>query len=184
MIKELAINKTKLSLGIMAAALIALVAFGSTASASAPKQSYSNAQKPGSETIVQIVLKDDGEFDVLQAAVVKAGLVDALNGTTQYTVFAPTDKAFIKLLGATTEADAIAKINNTDTAALTDILLFHVTEGRRGAISVLSAPRYQMLNGDKLTRYMLLKAGIAKVNVSASNGVIHVINNVLTPPAN
>ncbi len=96
-------------------------------------------------------------------------------------------------LPAVSPAAALAYRDNTEKlrlqvdkamAALTDILLFHVTEGRRGAISVLSAPRYQMLNGDKLTRYMLLKAGIAKVNVSASNGVIHVINNVLTPPAN
>jgi hypothetical protein len=74
------------------------------------------------QTIVQIVLADDQEFDVLQAAVVKANLVEALNGTTQYTVFAPTDQAFVTTLGVANEAAAI------------------------------QAPGYQMLNGDTLTR--------------------------------
>src|SRR5438046_2882171 len=58
------------------------------------KPGYSDAAKPSDITIVGIVLQEDGEFDVLQAAVVRAGLVEALNGTTQYTVFAPTDAAF------------------------------------------------------------------------------------------
>jgi uncharacterized surface protein with fasciclin (FAS1) repeats len=51
------------------------------------------------ETIVDIVLRNDGEFDVLQAAVVRAELVTALSGNNQLTVFAPTDRAFVKTLG-------------------------------------------------------------------------------------
>ncbi|HEX7951094.1 MAG TPA: fasciclin domain-containing protein [Candidatus Limnocylindrales bacterium] len=149
--------------------------------------------KPGTSTIVGIVLANDGEFDVLQAAVVEAGLVDALNGTDQYTVFAPTDAAFVSTFrsllndSSITEADVTSFINagGVDTAfgdgALADILLFHVTNGRRTSTSVLAAPRYQMLDGKTLTRGDLVSAGIAAVDISASNGVIHVINHVLLP---
>jgi uncharacterized surface protein with fasciclin (FAS1) repeats len=146
------------------------------------KPAWAAAAKPGKETIVQIVLADDGEFDVLQAAVIRAGLVDALNGKRQLTVFAPTDAAFIGLLGAADEAEAIEKIESfEDVEALANILLYHVTEGRRNSRSVLAAPRYAMLNGGVLTRATLLQAGVAATDISASNGIIHVINNVLIP---
>lgn len=137
--------------------------------------------KPGALTIVGIVLQDDGEFDVLQAAVVRAGLVDALNGTTQYTVFAPTDQAFITTLETGTEQGAIDAVNSLPIDALTNILLYHVTEGRRISRSVLAAPQYEMLNEQILTREKLTAAGIAQTDISASNGVIHVINSVLLP---
>ena len=150
--------------------------------------------KPVKPTIVEIVLADDGEFDVLQAAVIEAGLAGALSSTDeQYTVFAPTDAAFVatfrSLLGndTLTEADVIAFVEagGVDTAfgagALADILLFHVTNGRRTSTSVVSAPQYRMLNGDRLTRSQLLDAGILATDISASNGVIHVINGVLLP---
>jgi uncharacterized surface protein with fasciclin (FAS1) repeats len=137
--------------------------------------------KPGTLTIVGIVLQDDGEFDVLQAAVVRAGLVDALNGTTQYTVFAPTDQAFITTLNAGTEQGALDAVNSLPIDTLTNILLYHVTEGRRISRSVLAAPQYQMLNGQTLTRETLTAAGLGQTDISASNGVIHVINSVLIP---
>ena len=168
--------------GLLALALTAAPVFAGNAGA-----------KPGTSTIVGIVLADDGEFDVLQAAVIEAGLVGALNGTDQHTVFAPTDAAFVStfrgLLGdnGLTEADVIAFIESggVDTAlgsgALADILLYHVTDGRRTSTSVLAAPRYEMLDGRTLTRDDLLAAGIAVADVSASNGVIHVINHVLLP---
>jgi uncharacterized surface protein with fasciclin (FAS1) repeats len=132
-------------------------------------------------TIVGIVLQADGEFDVLQAAVVRAGLADTLNGAGQYTVFAPTDQAFITTLNAGTEQGAIAAVNSLPIDALRNILLYHVTEGRRISKSVLAAPQYQMLNGQTLTRDALTAAGIAATDISASNGVIHVINSVLQP---
>ena len=150
--------------------------------------------RPGTSTIVDIVLADDGEFDVLQAAVIEAGLTGALGSTdNQYTVFAPTDAAFVSTFrgvlgdGSLTEADVIAFIDGggVDSAfgdgALANILLFHVTNGRRTSNSVVHAPQYRMLNGDRLTRSQLLDAGIAAVDISASNGVIHVINQVLLP---
>jgi uncharacterized surface protein with fasciclin (FAS1) repeats len=150
--------------------------------------------KPGDSTIVEIVLADDGQFDVLQAAVIEAGLAGALSSTDdQYTVFAPTDAAFVTTFRAVlgdsslTEADVIGFIEaggvdaTLGNGALADILLFHVTNGRRTAKSVVHAPQYRMLNGDRLTRSELFSAGIAATDISASNGVIHVINSVLLP---
>lgn len=149
--------------------------------------------KPGTSTIVDIVLVADGKFDVLQAAVIEAGLAGALSSTDdQYTVFAPTDAAFVStfegiLGGPLTEGQVITFIENGGvdaafgTGALANILLYHVTEGRRTSTSVVAAPRYQMLNGDKLTRGDLVAAGLGDLNISASNGVIHVINSVLMP---
>jgi uncharacterized surface protein with fasciclin (FAS1) repeats len=170
-----------------AAAALALVLSAAPAFAAA-------GAKPGDSTIVDIVLADDGEFDVLQAAVVEAGLAGALASPgVQYTVFAPTDAAFVTTFrallgnGGLSEADVIAFIDagGVDTAlgdgALANILLFHVTHGRRTSTSVIHAPGYGMLNGARLARGQLLDAGIAAVNIPASNGVIHVINAVLLP---
>jgi uncharacterized surface protein with fasciclin (FAS1) repeats len=145
------------------------------------KSEAAKAAKPGTSTIVEIVLADDGEFDVLQAAVVRAGLVPVLNGKGQYTVFAPTDAAFVKTLEVADEAEAIAVVNALPVDVLTNILLYHVTGGRRISTSVLAAPQYQMLNGEKLSRTDLAAAGIAVTDISASNGIIHVINSVLLP---
>jgi uncharacterized surface protein with fasciclin (FAS1) repeats len=139
------------------------------------------AAKPGDLTIVGIVTQDDGEFDVLQAAVIRAGLVDALNGQPQRTVFAPTDLAFVTTLAVANEAAAIAALNSMPIETLTDILLFHVTNGRRTSRSVLAAPSYQMLNGATLARTQLEAAGLAATDISASNGIVHVINAVLLP---
>jgi transforming growth factor-beta-induced protein len=164
---------------LLAAALVA----GTTLSASAKGQPvWAAAAKPGPTTIVGLVLANDGEFDVLQAAVVKAGLVDALNGKGQYTVFAPTDAAFVATLGVADEAAAIAAVEALPVEALTQILLYHVIEGRRTSRSVLAAPEYETLSGLYLTRDELVEAGIAATNISASNGIIHVINHVLLPP--
>lgn len=153
---------------------------GAKASSTGPS-SAAQAAKPGSSTIVEIVLQPDGEFDMLQAAVVRAGLAGVLNGQTQYTVFAPTDAAFVATLGVTDEAEALEVINALPLDALTNILLYHITPGRRTSTSVLAAPQYNTLNGKHLTRAELLAAGIAAVDISASNGVIHVINHVLIP---
>jgi uncharacterized surface protein with fasciclin (FAS1) repeats len=154
---------------------------GASVQTTSAKPDFAAAAKPGDLTIVGIVLQEDGEFDVLQAAVVRAGLVDALNGRTQYTVFAPTDLAFVTTLGVANEAAAIAAVNSLPIDTLTDILLFHVTEGRRNSRSVLAAPSYKMLNGMTLTRTQLATAGLAATDISASNGIVHVINAVLLP---
>jgi len=162
-------------------------------------------QKAATDTIVGIVLADDGEFDILQAAVIKAGLVDALNGTDKYTVFAPTDAAFVStfsgLLGTSlTEQQVIDFINagGVDTVfgngALAGILLYHVEPGRHFSNSVLPKNSGQVktidtLNGSTFTVSSSGvistssggSASIVAANIPATNGVIHVIDAVLLP---
>ena len=89
---------------------------------SSARPDFAAGAKPGNLTIVGIVTQDDGEFDLLQAAVIRAGLVDALNGTTQYTVFAPTDAAFVTTLGTGTEAGAISAVNGMDVDTLASLM--------------------------------------------------------------
>lgn len=178
----------KLSITALAATLVVALAAPALAG-----PSQASAAKPSSESIVDIVLRDDGEFDVLQAAVIEAGLVGALDGRRQLTVFAPTDAAFVStfedLLEADlTEADVISVIEaggvdaTFGQGALVDILLYHVTPGRRVSSSVLGAPTYSMLNGDRLTRGELVDAGIVPADISARNGVIHILSGSILLP--
>jgi len=127
-----------------------------------------------------------GVHDSLVAALVQADLVTTLEGDGPFTVFAPTDQAF-------TDAgiDLAAFDTDEEIAALADILLYHVVSGTilstdlaEGDNDVVAA------NGDKLT--VTLDAGTVTVgaddatvttaDVVSSNGVIHVIDKVLTPP--
>lgn len=168
---------------IMALALIAAFV------AAVPAASAETTDGPG--TIVDIVLADDGEFDVLQAAVVEADLVDLLSAPDpKLRVFAPTDAAFVAtfegILGATlSEADVIAFIESggVDAAfgsgALVNILAYHVTAGHRD--DVLYKRSYLTLNGDKVSRHQLLDAGVGS-NVEASNGVINILSNSVLIP--
>ena len=173
---------------LKALAFVALAAGITACSESSPTEPTSVSQgggqadlRPGTQTIVGIVVQEDGEFDVLQAAVIRAGLAETLAGNAQLTVFAPTDAAFVATLGVADEAAAIAAVNGLPLDGLRDILLYHVTSGRRNSTSVLAAPSYQMLNGKTLPRTQLQAAGIAQADISASNGIVHVINAVLLP---
>jgi len=170
------------SLAALAALSLSAVACAETTAPTASLTDATAAElRPGSQTIVEIAVGNPS-FSTLVAAVVAADLVDALNGTTQLTVFAPTDEAFAALgLNADNIADALS------TEALTNILLYHVTEGRRVAQSVVRAPRVKMLNGGT-TRISRSGAGvrindsnIVATDISAKNGVIHVIDAVLLP---
>lgn len=172
----------KLATLVMALALATMLALPATAS--------SKPEIPDA-TIVDIVLADDGEFDVLQAAVIEAGLVDALSADQpKLRVFAPTDAAFVStfegLLGATlTEADVIAFIDSggVDSAlgagALVNILTYHVTTGH--TYDVLYKRSYLTLNGERVTRHQLIEAGVG-ANIFASNGVINVLSNSVLIP--
>jgi uncharacterized surface protein with fasciclin (FAS1) repeats len=72
-------------------------------------------------------------------------------------------------------------VNGLPVETLTNILLYHVTSGRRSSQAVLAAPSYPMLNGDRLTQQTLLAAGFVQTDIAAANGVIHVIGAVLMP---
>jgi uncharacterized surface protein with fasciclin (FAS1) repeats len=145
------------------------------------------AQEPG--TIVDIAVAD-GRFDTLVAALQAANLAETLAGEGPFTVFAPTDAAFSRLPEGTVEA----LLN--DIPALTDILLYHVVSGEVLAEQALELGEAETLQGQSVEitfdeGNILIPGGLAFVNdariritdIQASNGVIHVIDRVILPPA-
>jgi transforming growth factor-beta-induced protein len=135
---------------------------------------------PESRDIVDIAV-EDGRFETLVAAVGAADLVDALKGEGPLTVFAPTDDAFAALPEGTVEA----LLN--DIPALTDILLYHVFEGKFMASDVLGLKNAMSLQGQyaefslDMDKAMIDNAQIILTDIEASNGVIHVIDAVILP---
>lgn len=136
------------------------------------------------KTIVDLAVAD-GRFNTLVAAVQAAGLVDTLKGEGPFTVFAPTDDAFAKLPAGT--LDELLKPENKQ--KLVDILTYHVVAGKVMAADVTKLSEAETLLG---TPVMInVNGNMVKINdsnvvitdVEASNGVIHVIDSVLLPPA-
>jgi uncharacterized surface protein with fasciclin (FAS1) repeats len=127
-----------------------------------------------------------GQFSTLVAAVQAAGLVETLKGEGPYTVFAPTDEAFAAALDALglTPEELLA-----DTETLTDILLYHVVPGAVYAADVAGLESATTAQGSDIAitidgeTVMINDATVVAADIEASNGVIHVIDSVLLPPA-
>jgi uncharacterized surface protein with fasciclin (FAS1) repeats len=120
------------------------------------------------------------QFDTLIAAVLAADpvVLATLTGNGQFTVFAPTDDAFVAL-GLTPD-----NVGDVPQDALTNILLYHVARGRRYAADVLASDRirtvqggFVMQDGGVLNGY----SSIVVTDVEAANGVVHAIDAVLLP---
>lgn len=124
-----------------------------------------------------------GNFKTLAAALQAAGLVDALKGKGPFTVFAPSDEAFAKLPKGTLEE--LLKPENK--ARLQSILKYHVISGEVLAKDVKTMPA-ATLDGQRID--IVVKDGkvtldknvnVVSTDIIATNGVIHVIDNVLIP---
>lgn len=126
-----------------------------------------------------------GSFNTLVAAVQAAGLVDTLKGDGPFTVFAPTDAAFAALPEGTVES--LLKPENRD--QLIAVLTYHVVPGKVTAADVVKLSDAATLNGASVsisTSYGKVKidgATVVQADVMASNGVIHVIDQVILPGA-
>src|SRR5205085_4873371 len=124
-----------------------------------------------------------GQFKTLVALVKQAGLAGALSGKGPLTVFAPTDAAFAKVPKAT--LTALGK----DKAKLKAVLLYHVVSGKVTAAQVVKLTSAKTLNGKAVhirvagPNVFVNGAKVTTPDVMASNGVIHVVNRVLIPPA-
>lgn len=121
---------------------------------------------------------ETGEFSTLIAAVVAADLVGVLDGSRQFTVFAPTDAAFAKLGLDATSVATLPK------ETLVNILLYHLAPGERFAADVLGAKQIRMMNKQFTTvdpSGKVNDSAITAVDIDVSNGVIHVIDTVLIP---
>ena len=128
--------------------------------------------------------QNTGAHDSLVAALSHAGLVSALQADGPFTVFAPTDDAF-----AAAGIDLSTFDTDEENATLSDILLYHVMSGATASSDVTDGMSAEALNGDDLTftvsdgSVMVNDATVTSADVMASNGIIHVIDTVLMPPA-
>lgn len=120
-----------------------------------------------------------GSFKTLVVALQTAGLVETLKGKGPFTVFAPNDAAFAKV--PKDQLDALL----ADKAKLTKVLTYHVVAGKVMAADVKAGP-VKTVEGSNLTisttgGVMVDKAKVIKTDITASNGVIHVIDSVVMP---
>ena len=128
--------------------------------------------------------QNTGVHDSLVAALAHADLVTALQAEGPFTVFAPTDAAF-----AAAGIDLSTFDTDEENATLADILTYHVYSGSVQSSAVTDGLTVTMLNGDEATftvtdgTVMIGEATVTTADVLASNGVIHVIDKVLMPPA-
>jgi len=113
-----------------------------------------------------------GSFGTLVQAVKAAGLVDVLKGEGPFTVFAPTDEAFAKLPAGTLESLL------ADKEKLAQILKYHVVAGKLDAAKVTSMSELSTVSGDRLP---VSSIKVADTDIMTSNGIIHVIDEVLIP---
>ncbi len=126
----------------------------------------------------------DGRFTTLVAALQAAELVDALKAEGPFTVFAPTDDAFAALPEGT--LDSLLLPENKQ--ALTDILLYHVVEGKVMAADVTGLKSATTLLGKDVTvkvdmgNVYINDAKVIITDIETSNGVIHVVDAVILPP--
>lgn len=123
-----------------------------------------------------------GNFSTLTAALGAAGLIEALKSDGPFTVFAPTDDAFAKIPPQTL-AELLQPQNKEKLIA---ILTYHVVPGKVTSHEVANLNSATTIQGQALTisKQNGVKIDDAKViapDVEATNGVIHVIDTVLTP---
>jgi uncharacterized surface protein with fasciclin (FAS1) repeats len=118
----------------------------------------------------------------LAAAVKAADLVKTLEGAGPYTVFAPNDAAFAAIHK---DVDTLLKPENK--AKLADILTYHVVSGTLMAKDLEDGDELTTVQGEKLMvsikdkKVMIGNATVITADVAASNGVVHIIDNVLMP---
>lgn len=124
----------------------------------------------------------NSDFSILVSALQKAGLVDTLKGTGPFTVFAPTNAAFEKLLAALdiTAAELLAQPD------LAKVLTYHVVPGKVMSTDLTNGLEAATVNGEKVkfdltSGAMVNKSKITTADLQATNGVIHVIDTVLVP---
>ncbi|MGB3778100.1 MAG: fasciclin domain-containing protein [Tunicatimonas sp.] len=145
--------------------------------ATSPTKFTVTAPATATETIAAIA-QGNNDLSVLVAALTKAELVATLDGTTEYTVFAPTNQAF-------TDAGIVpANVSKEDLAA---VLQDHVVAGIKRAADLKNGDRLTALSGKILpvtvngTTVTVGGATVTTPNVEAVNGVVHIVNKVVTP---
>ncbi|NBD18831.1 MAG: fasciclin domain-containing protein [Cyanobacteria bacterium] len=122
-----------------------------------------------------------GSFETLTTALEEAGLADTLKEEGPYTVFAPTDDAFAQLPEGT--VSSLLEPKNQD--KLTDILLYHVVAGEVTSDQIVDG-ELKTVGGKSVyistdEGVQVNDANVVKADITADNGVIHVVDHVLLP---
>lgn len=183
------LKQTALGLLLTASLGLAACAPAAPAPAAAPVVEAAPTEAPAVEAAPELMDIVDtavgaGSFGTLVAAVTAAELVETLKGEGPFTVFAPSDEAFAKLDKATLDG-----LLADPKGALTQILLYHVVPGKVMAADVTDGMEAATAQGG--TVKFSVKDGVVMINdaivvstdIEASNGVIHVIDSVILPPA-
>ena len=170
----------KLQKKFLSLILVAISSIGLAVTASAGgHKSATKTQKDIVDTAVAA-----GSFNTLAAALEAADLVGALKADGPYTVFAPTDAAFAKLPAGT--VDDLLKPGNQE--KLKSILLYHVVSGKIMAADIGPEATPATLQGASIdvisgrSGVTVNGANVVSADIAASNGVIHVIDEVILPP--
>jgi uncharacterized surface protein with fasciclin (FAS1) repeats len=164
-----------------------ILTLAAAALAVAPVTAFGHSSTATDQNIVSVAAGNP-QFSTLVSLVKKAGLVGALSGKGKLTVFAPTNAAFAKVPKSTLAA--LAK----DKAKLRAVLTYHVVKGAVPASKVvtLNGKSVTTLNGESVRiritgnakkSVYVNNSKVVKTDIEASNGIIHVINRVLLPPA-
>jgi len=136
---------------------------------------------PEPTTVVDIIV-NSAVHNTLETAVIAAGLADDLSGAGPFTVFAPTDAAFAALPAGTLDA-----LLADPTGALAQVLLYHVVSGEALSSSLTNGQTITTLQGQDVTvsitggNVFINNAQVIMADITADNGVVHVIDAVLTP---
>ncbi len=133
--------------------------------------------------VVDTAIAADG-FNTLVAAVKAADLVETLKGEGPFTVFAPTDEAFAALPEGTVESLLLPE----NKAKLQAILTYHVLSGKVMSTDLTSDVTVATVQGEEVSISVaagvrINGASVVSADIEASNGVIHVINQVILPPS-
>lgn len=131
------------------------------------------------KNIIETIINNP-EFTTLLTAIKEAELVNTLSSSGPFTVFAPTDEAFAKI----SKKDLKDLLD--DRKALVSTLTYHVVAGKVSAKDVMKIKEAVTVQGDKVKinikneEVMINDAKVTKADIECSNGVIHVIDTVLT----
>ena len=131
------------------------------------------------KNLVQTVI-DAGNFKTLVKALQETCLVDTLRDRGPFTIFAPTDQAFTKLPKGTIEK----LLNNKE--KLTEILTYHIIQNKVMVCQIVNIKKANTVNGKNISintknGIKVDKVKIIKTDIKCTNGIIHVIDEVLIP---
>jgi uncharacterized surface protein with fasciclin (FAS1) repeats len=161
------------------AGLLACCALAAIPVASATAHRSAKMSQPNIVTLAA----SNPQLSTLVTLVKSAGLVKALSGSSKLTVFAPTNAAFAKVPKATLNKLAHNK------KLLAEVLEYHVVKGALTAAQIEKKTSLKTLEGASVTvkvksgSVYINQAKVVTPNLKASNGIVHVINGVLTPPS-